>query len=334
MFGAACNNGIGRGWLWLALVAAHLSAPWQDLAAAPVQQQPEPAEPLRICASAAGAEPFAVRGRALITFDDIQVYLDRILEEHRSTFLTDPERIGKMLQNLAMPRQLAALALDEGLHERQAIQARMLQGLVTLLADEYVADYADRHLLDDYEPMAREAYMRSDRKSRKRFSFSQILIRVDGQEREPLEAMREIVSVADRLAKAPEKFDELAMQVSADPALSDNQGRYRELEPAELVDTIAEALNGMEAGEISSPVRSPYGWHILRLDQTHESEPVPFDQVRDEFIQRAVKDHRDLIQGRLLSGLAEQDLEIREGVVKELLDRYNSAFGVFGAASQ
>lgn len=327
------SNGFIRLCVLTVVAAAHFSPGSQPLAAETDQDQS--AKPLSICASAAGAEPFATRGRALITFDDIGVYLaSRVPEKHHSTFLTDPDRIGKMLQNLAMPRQLAVRALDEDMQERAGIQAKMLQGVVTLLADEYVAEYADRNLLDDYEVMAREAYMKSDRKSAKRFSFTQILIRDEGQHRERLETMREIVSVSDRLDEAPERFDKLAIKVSDDPALDDNQGRYREIESGNLVGSIAEALNGMDVGEISGPVRSSYGWHILRLDDVHESEPVQFADVRDEYIEQAIADHRDLIQGRLLSELSSKELEISDGAVKKLLDRYESGFGVFDSGPQ
>lgn len=271
---------------------------------------------------------FAAKGDAVITEADVDAYLEaRVPEKDRSAFLADPDRIGKMLRNLAVPRQLTQLAVADGLHEQPEIQPAMIQGLSTLLADEYLNAYAAERMLDDYEAVAREDFLKSDRQSPAKLDFTQLMI-VPEKDR-LVDDMREVVDLADRLEDDPSAFDDLVAAHSDDPALEENQGRYRDVRPSELVAPIRNALLELEAGELSGVVQSQYGLHILRLDGYEPARSVEFEDVRDEMIEKARANHLDLVKGRLMSELDAQPLEIAEGAVRRLLDRYNSDFGVF-----
>ena len=43
----------------------------------------------------------------------------------------------------------------------------------------------------------------------------------------------------------------------------------------------AEAVGKLSPGEVDGPVRSPFGWHIVRLDERREKPIPPLDAVRD-----------------------------------------------------
>lgn len=51
-----------------------------------------------------------------------------------------------------------------------------------------------------------------------------------------------------------------------------------------LLPALAEVLLAMEPGQIAGPVRTPFGWHLVRLDETR-SKPVPsLEDVRADII--------------------------------------------------
>lgn len=302
-----------------------------SLIAGPATSQEIAAEPIELEVKAVG-ETFATRGRALVTHDDIDNYLlQRVPPEHQSSFLLDADRIGTMVQNLALPRQLAARALDEGMDKNPKIQAKMLQGLVTLLADEYMARFFEMNALEDYEVVARELYLTSDRKSAGKLDFSQILVAPD--QSRMLESLEGVVGLARTVREAPSQFDEIDLDTVAESASQTDRRSFTGVQPDRLNESVRDALLDMEAGQISEPVQSQFGWHILRLDAYHPPESVEFEEVREEFIAQARAAHRERVEGRLLAELQAIPLEIADGAVRKLLDRYDADFGALNGGN-
>lgn len=61
-----------------------------------------------------------------------------------------------------------------------------------------------------------------------------------------------------------EKFEVLARQYSEDGTAS-NGGDLNWLNPGDTVPQFEKAMNELEIGQISQPVRSPFGWHIIQV---------------------------------------------------------------------
>lgn len=81
--------------------------------------------------------------------------------------------------------------------------------------------------------------------------------------------------VLDELAKGT-GFDELARLYSADTATKARGGVLPEFTPGRstIEPAIVEAALGLEAGEVSKPVQTPHGWHIVRLDRREPAPPL------------------------------------------------------------
>ena len=81
-----------------------------------------------------------------------------------------------------------------------------------------------------------------------------------------------------RRAVAGEDFAELARQFSQDPGTSRRGGDVGRFSRGEMVRPFEEAAFALEEGEISEPVETPYGYHVIQLRERF----VPgLDQVRD-----------------------------------------------------
>lgn len=87
--------------------------------------------------------------------------------------------------------------------------------------------------------------------------------------------------VLQQLWEEPGRFPTLAAAYSACPS-SGVGGSLGQLGPGDLAPEIEAAFGGLAVGEISpEPVRSRFGWHILRLDRRIEGRRLPFEQARD-----------------------------------------------------
>ncbi|CTQ32625.1 peptidylprolyl isomerase [Jannaschia rubra] len=86
--------------------------------------------------------------------------------------------------------------------------------------------------------------------------------------------------IAGKIAEGAD-FAELAQEESTGPT-GPNGGQLGWFGPGMMVPEFEEAVKGMEAGEVSDPVQTQFGWHVIRLNEVREQEVPALDDVRPE----------------------------------------------------
>ncbi len=77
-------------------------------------------------------------------------------------------------------------------------------------------------------------------------------------------------------------FAKLARDVSQDPLSARRGGDLgRQYAWGDLVEPFQSVVFGMNVGELSKPVKTEYGWHIIELLEKKDITSQPFDQVRE-----------------------------------------------------
>lgn len=76
-----------------------------------------------------------------------------------------------------------------------------------------------------------------------------------------------------------EDFATLAKQYSEDPGSKEKGGELPEFGPGEMDPKFEEAAYKLEVGQVSAPIQSSFGYHIIKL--TEKKELKPFDQEKD-----------------------------------------------------
>lgn len=110
-----------------------------------------------------------------------------------------------------------------------------------------------------------------------------ILIAPQGEEAAHWEAARlTALNLAQTLTDQPGQFAALARSLSNCPS-GEVGGSLGQLGPGEVVGEIEQALSALLPGQVlSQPVRSRFGWHVLKLDRRMEGRELPFDYVEDK----------------------------------------------------
>lgn len=73
-------------------------------------------------------------------------------------------------------------------------------------------------------------------------------------------------------------FTDMVKKYSTDPGAAQNNGNYGVFEKQAMVPQFSNAIVGLKPGEISQPVESQYGFHIIQR--------LPYAQVKTEFAQK------------------------------------------------
>lgn len=90
-----------------------------------------------------------------------------------------------------------------------------------------------------------------------------------------------------RKIKAGEKFEDLAKANSKDSGSGANGGDLDFAKADSYVPEFGGALTKLKPGEMTAtPVKSQFGWHIIRLEETREAAFPAFDDVKAQIKQR------------------------------------------------
>ncbi len=150
------------------------------------------------------------------------------------------------------------------------------------------SDISDEELRQRYE--AEQSRFRQT----ERRQISHLLIRIpDGADDAAIsQILAQINHVRERIL-AGESFEELAKQMSADPGSAAKGGSLGMVEKGVMVPEFDQVAFSLPAGELSEPVRTPFGYHLIRVSEIIPAAVQPFDQVREQLRTELAKQRAD-----------------------------------------
>jgi len=87
--------------------------------------------------------------------------------------------------------------------------------------------------------------------------------------------------------KAGSKFEDVAKKSSKDTGSAENGGDLGWSKPGNYVPEFATALQGLKKGQMTdTPVKTQFGYHIIRLEDTRTAQFPSFDEVKDKVKQQ------------------------------------------------
>ena len=110
---------------------------------------------------------------------------------------------------------------------------------------------------------------------------SHILLTFDGDE---AAAEEQAIALTAR-AQAGEPFGDLAQQYSKDTGTANNGGDLGVVLQSAMPGALGDTIFSIDPGEIYGPVRTDFGFHVVKLDEIVPGGPLPLDQVRGELLQ-------------------------------------------------
>ena len=96
-----------------------------------------------------------------------------------------------------------------------------------------------------------------------------------------VDAFEEIKNIDQRI-KNGESFEALATEFSDDPGSASNGGDLGWAEPGSFVEEFEQVLFSLGNGEISDPIKTQFGYHLIRLDDIKEGRQQFFSEIEDE----------------------------------------------------
>jgi peptidyl-prolyl cis-trans isomerase SurA len=115
------------------------------------------------------------------------------------------------------------------------------------------------------------------------------------------EAQKRLQALRDRISDGDD-FSTLARAHSEDKGSAVNGGSLEWVTPGALVPPFEEAMNKLEINQISAPIQTQFGWHLIQvLGRENQDDSAQFrkDKVRDEIRKRKIEEETELWLRRL-----------------------------------
>jgi peptidyl-prolyl cis-trans isomerase D len=105
-----------------------------------------------------------------------------------------------------------------------------------------------------------------------------------------VQTKEEAEKIAAEARKAPQRFAELAKKHSQDPGSADNGGDLGlNAKGALAAKSLEDAIFSLKTGEISSPVQSDFGFHVVKLTAVQAGKAVSFDELKKDLAAEIAK---------------------------------------------
>ncbi len=181
-------------------------------------------------------------------------------------------RVRESLINLEL---LSRAAMDKGLEKEPHLAAALDIRRKDMLAKAYLEDYVKAHPITDAEIQA--AYDKAKTEAiEPEYHAHHILVKTEAEAKK---------LIADLGKKA--KFEDLAKKYSGDPGSAKNGGLLDWSDRRAFVKEFSDALAGLKKGETTqTPVKTQFGYHIIRLDDTRQPKLPPMDSVKGEIVKQ------------------------------------------------
>ncbi len=186
-----------------------------------------------------------------------------------------------VLRGIVSEQAIYQKAKASGLENSPKIKEMMERLKRKLITQEYIeqqveAKVSDADVRKEYEKRAKE------KKGTTEVHARHILVKT----KEEAEKIKEQLDDG-------ENFEKLAREKSGDTASGKRGGDLGYFGEDEMVPEFTKAAFAMEKGEVSDPVKSEFGWHIIKLDDKREAVMPPFEEVdatiREELKAEALK---------------------------------------------
>ena len=179
-----------------------------------------------------------------------------------------PDMREKILRGVMTERLILAEALKEGIDKSPAVQQELEEVKRKIVVRSYIEaktpEISDAQLKADYDALVKK--LGSEKEVRARH----VLVETEAE-------AKQVKAKID----GGKGFDEVAREYSKDPGSAKQGGDLGYFTKEKMVKEFAAAAFGLKKGEVSAPVKSNFGWHVIKVEDVRPVTIPTFNDVKE-----------------------------------------------------
>lgn len=244
-------------------------------------------------------EVIAKIGERTVTVGQIEEEFSKIPPQFISHF-NDPQRKEQYVQNMIDRIVFSKEAREKGFLDKPDLKEKVDSYVERLLYADYLKTVTEGVSVSNEEVNAYYEANKTQFATPERVKARHILVKTE----------EEAIKVKDEIDKGG-NWDELATKYSTDKSNASRGGDLGYFSRGRMVKEFEDAIFAMNVGEIRGPIKTQFGFHIVKLEDKKPAENQPLDQVENAVRNKVLTDKR---QAKL------------EEVRKELFTKYHVEF--------
>jgi peptidyl-prolyl cis-trans isomerase C len=253
-------------------------------------------------------EVLARVGKDSLTMEKFSLMVQGMPPQYQAMVNNMPEVKNDLIRSWTETTLLAKEALGSGLDKDPAVTLKLEEMKNRILVEILISKQIDtttpvpEEEIQSYYDSHPDEFIQGEL-----VKAQHILIRTgkNASPEEQAKAMEHITEIQERLQQG-ESFMELAKEFSEDPGSKDKGGDLGYFGKGHMVPEFEDAAFSTAVDQVSSPVKTQYGFHIIKVNDKTNPMKIPFEKISQKLEEtlRAERNHKAL-QG-LLSELKEK----------------------------
>jgi peptidyl-prolyl cis-trans isomerase C len=227
---------------------------------------------------------FAKIGETVITQEDFDREF-QALPPYAQAMFEGEEGKQRFLEEMVKKELLYQEAIKKGLENDAEYQKRLEEfKKLTLISALFEKEVLEKSTVSDQEITDFFESHQSEFSAPHEIRASHILVKTEEEARQVLQ----------RLAEG-ERFSGVAKAVSVDKASAVKGGDLGYFSRGQMVPEFEHAAFHLNAGEVSDPVKTPFGYHIIKVVDVKRGPAVEFEKVKDMIVQKITSDKQKTV---------------------------------------
>jgi peptidyl-prolyl cis-trans isomerase C len=191
--------------------------------------------------------------------------------EKKFSDLAEQERIA-VVREIVAQKKILDLAKKHTIDQNPDVKQRIQDFTETLMREAFlmqtaVGSISEEAIKKHYQTLS------DDLKGKEEIHVRHILVKSEKEARDVLKALES------------KEFAEVARAHSLDAASAPNGGDLGYIIAGKMVESFDKAVNNLKKGKVSEPVQTPFGWHIIKMEDRRDAKPAPYERVKERIRQ-------------------------------------------------
>jgi peptidyl-prolyl cis-trans isomerase C len=219
------------------------------------------------------------------------------------------EVIEILVKEIYLDKELTKEAKKSKVTQTTEIKDQIDEAQNKILRQTYVnsliqAEVTDKKINDKYVELS------NDLAGKKEYLVSHIVTKTK-------EEAEKLLKDLQTKKSSTNKFSELAKKYSIDQDSSGNGGDLGYILEDNMIKEISDAIANLKKDEISAPIQTKFGWHLVKIADIRDAKPLPFESVKDNIRDQIVQDKLNEINTKITKDAKVQILiQLKEVEVK------------------
>lgn len=229
-----------------------------------------------------------------ITMQDFERMIKVYDADKQKLLEQNPQYKAIILQRFVQATVLSDAARKEGFDKRSDIKEQIQLALNDFLATEYLKKEVVEKI--NVTPDDMKLYYKEHKDEfgtpemvRARHIFFKVTKSMTDDEKEKLKEKAEAVL---KRVRSGEDFAKLAEEFSDDVGSKTKGGDLGFFPKGKMIPQFEKAAFALKAGDVSDVIESPYGYHIIKVEEKKEATVEPFDKVKDKVREKVFTDFK------------------------------------------